>query len=292
MGCATDDARWAAAAVEQVGAVVASVDYRRAPEHHFPTAVEDGVDAIMYLAQHADELWLDVDRIAVSGFSSGGNMAFTVPLRLQEETDPDFDVGNMQHMAVAGLEGETDTMEIGNTVRLTSTTTPMSPHKQGTTSDGQTIVRVMREIRIAAIVAWYPSTDYTVTRAERRETSVRKDQDLPAVFTELFDDSYLQPPTMDMSNPYLSPGVAPRHMLKGLPENIILTTVEFDMLLAEGKRLRERLEALGKKVSYHCVEGAHHGWDKSPNPFRLPHGAKERYDDVCKELVAIFAEPV
>jgi hypothetical protein len=46
----------------------------------FPTAVEYGADAILYLAQHAEELLLGPERFAVSGFSSGGNMSFTVPL--------------------------------------------------------------------------------------------------------------------------------------------------------------------------------------------------------------------
>ena len=77
LGSATDDARWAACVVEQTGAVVASVDYRLAPEFPFPTAVEDGVDAVLYVARCAEELWLDPNRIAISGFSCGGNLAFT-----------------------------------------------------------------------------------------------------------------------------------------------------------------------------------------------------------------------
>ncbi|KAK5018315.1 hypothetical protein LTR60_001551, partial [Cryomyces antarcticus] len=73
LGTATDDARWCDTVVGEVNAVVVSVDYRLAPENPFPTAVEDGVDAILYLAEHAEELGIDVDRMAVSGFSSGGN---------------------------------------------------------------------------------------------------------------------------------------------------------------------------------------------------------------------------
>lgn len=83
LGRATDDCRWAAAVVEQVDAVVASVDYRLAPEHPFPTAVEDGADAILYLLAHAGELGVDADRVGVSGFSAGGNMAFTTILRYE-----------------------------------------------------------------------------------------------------------------------------------------------------------------------------------------------------------------
>jgi len=48
----------------------------------------------MYIAQHSEELLIDTDNIALSGFSSGGNMAFTVPLRLQEELSPDSSADN------------------------------------------------------------------------------------------------------------------------------------------------------------------------------------------------------
>ncbi|KIK68876.1 hypothetical protein GYMLUDRAFT_153219 [Collybiopsis luxurians FD-317 M1] len=85
IGRATDDARWARALVEYGDAVVVSVDYRLAPEHPFPTAIEDGVDATLYLIEHAEELKIDPHRIAFSGFSAGGNMAFSCAIRLAEE---------------------------------------------------------------------------------------------------------------------------------------------------------------------------------------------------------------
>ncbi|TPR11662.1 hypothetical protein CAN33_0049835 [Aspergillus niger] len=83
LGCPTDDSRWAQCVLGEVGAVLVSVGYRRAPEHPFPAAVDDGVLALQYLAAHAVELGLDVSRIALSGFSAGGNLAITVPLRLR-----------------------------------------------------------------------------------------------------------------------------------------------------------------------------------------------------------------
>ncbi|OMP81797.1 Arylacetamide deacetylase-like 2 [Diplodia seriata] len=271
LGQATDDARWCATVVREVGAVVVSVDYRRAPEHAFPTAVEDGVDAILYLAEHAESLLIDIERVAVSGFSSGGNMSLTVPLRLQGEVVPEpHDAETPFGMSPA--PGSTDNIP------------------QKALSRGRTLVNVRRELRLKAIVAWYPSTDYTVTREQRRMTCVRKDQELPAVFTQLFDESYLSPPTMDMSNPYLSPGRAPDTMMAGLPEDIIMFTCEWDMLLAEGERLRDRLVKLGKNVVYTMVPGVPHGWDKAPNPLRPTPGVQEHYLSACKELRRVFHE--
>ena len=56
-------------------AVVVSVGYRHAPEHRFPTAVDDGLAATMWIADHADEVGGIPGRIAVAGWSAGGNIA-------------------------------------------------------------------------------------------------------------------------------------------------------------------------------------------------------------------------
>ncbi|KAL8912590.1 MAG: hypothetical protein Q9171_002455 [Xanthocarpia ochracea] len=83
LGWYSDDARWAAAVVRQVSVIVVGVTYRLAPEHPFPTAVEDGVCALLYLSGHTENLGINPSQISLSGFSAGGNLAFTVLLRLQ-----------------------------------------------------------------------------------------------------------------------------------------------------------------------------------------------------------------
>jgi acetyl esterase len=71
-----------------VPAVVVSVDYRMAPEHHAPKAVYDSVDSVRWLAEHADSWGGDASRLGVSGDSAGGNLAAIVCQVVRDEGGP------------------------------------------------------------------------------------------------------------------------------------------------------------------------------------------------------------
>jgi acetyl esterase len=67
------------------GAIVAGIEYRLAPEHRFPAALDDSLAAIRWLAAHAGELGGDGSRLAVAGDSAGGNLAAVAARRLRDE---------------------------------------------------------------------------------------------------------------------------------------------------------------------------------------------------------------
>ena len=253
MGTAKDDGRWAAMVLDNVDAIFVSVEYRLAPEHPFPTGVEDGVEALLYLAARSDEFGIDPTRMAMSGFSAGGNMCFAIPLRLQ-----------------AHLESIKNEIQ-SKAFQAAPSSAPPLPE-------------------IVSIIAWYPNVDNRLTRDERRAACVRPDKTLPPILTNLFDESYM--PDIDAKlSPYASPAAASDESLTAaLPDNITIYLCEWDMLMQEGEVFAKRLTALGKKVRYVILKEKRHAFDKAPNPFRVDPEATLHYKQACGMLREAFGQ--
>jgi acetyl esterase len=68
--------------------IVISVDYRLAPEHKFPAAVDDAIAATKWIAADAGKLGIDASRLMVGGDSAGGNLAAVVALAARDDDGP------------------------------------------------------------------------------------------------------------------------------------------------------------------------------------------------------------
>ena len=69
----------------ELNAVVVSPDYRLAPEHPFPAALDDCMTTLWWMRSRAYELGIDADRIAVAGSSAGGGLSAAVAQRSTDE---------------------------------------------------------------------------------------------------------------------------------------------------------------------------------------------------------------
>ena len=96
------------------GCVVATVEYRLAPECPFPTAPEDCYAALLWLVDHASDVNVDPARIAVGGESAGGDLAAVLALMARDRGGPALALQLLEmpvtDMSAASLEHESMTL--------------------------------------------------------------------------------------------------------------------------------------------------------------------------------------
>ena len=73
---------------DEVGAVVVSVEYRLAPENPYPAPVEDCYAGLVWMAENAEKLGMDPERIALYGGSAGGGLVLATALLARDRKGP------------------------------------------------------------------------------------------------------------------------------------------------------------------------------------------------------------
>ena len=71
----------------ELGIYIIAVDYRLAPEHPYPCAVEDGESVVHWVMKHGEEFGFDRDKIIISGESAGGGIAASLAQSLSQNTE-------------------------------------------------------------------------------------------------------------------------------------------------------------------------------------------------------------
>lgn len=79
------DRRYCCAVMEALNCLVWDIDYSLAPEHPFPSAVEEAYAIICYASEHAQELGIDPGKIMLAGHSAGGNLVASALIKNAEE---------------------------------------------------------------------------------------------------------------------------------------------------------------------------------------------------------------
>ncbi|NCT92486.1 alpha/beta hydrolase [Cellulomonas sp. APG4] len=74
--------------IDRYNAVVATIEYRLAPEHAFPTPQEDCYAGLLWLEENAGELGLNVETGLIAGISAGGGLAAAVTLMARDRGGP------------------------------------------------------------------------------------------------------------------------------------------------------------------------------------------------------------
>ncbi|KAJ6095776.1 hypothetical protein N7486_006522 [Penicillium sp. IBT 16267x] len=254
IGHAIDDARWAhSVTTAHPDCIFVSVEYRLAPEHPFPIPIEDGVDAVLWLWDHADNYNLDRHRFVLCGESSGGNLAFTVPLRLYEELEIRGRVETYGEIILAGSLAFYPNVDW---TRSRSERDAMNP------------IAAERSMIPPKVLRFFDESYLLPENLPKKEDGV----------------------SVDMAHPYLSPALAPTNLfLTALPPSVSIYTCGWDQLLVEGNALREKVcKFVDEGRMKHCggltIENVVHGFDKRPT-FCLGDEARDKmYGDANEEL--------
>ncbi|MEF2977054.1 alpha/beta hydrolase [Subtercola sp. YIM 133946] len=236
----------------QLGAVVVAVDYRLAPEHPFPAAVDDSLAALAWVADHAAELGADPARLSVFGDSAGGNLAAVLSILARDAN----------RASTAPSHG--------------GDTAPAPPSAHGDSPDSGGPARSLPRIAAQALI--YPVTDTVLDDASMRSNArspVLHQADMVAFLDYYLGAERDAPARTDARAAPLRAAT-----LANLPPALVQLGGH-DVLHDQGLAYARRLAGDGTDVTLIDYPEAPHGWVTYPTIIRV---ATRAADDLVSFL--------
>nr|XP_020471294.1 arylacetamide deacetylase-like [Monopterus albus] len=273
----------------ELNAVVLSVDYRLAPSHHFPVPYEDAYHVVKHFLQERVLAQYSVDpgRIAVSGDSSGGNLAAAVAQQLQREPGQriKLKVQALIYPVLQALDLNTPSYQQNQDMPILPRTLMVRFWSEYFTSD-KVLFRAMmanthnnpESSNLLKFVNW--STFLPETYHRKYSYSA------PAVVQGVRREATgMDGPSRSLTDPRASPLLVPDIALRSLPKAYIVTC-EYDVLRDDGLMYVTRLRAAGVDVTHEHYDTGFHGammFTVSPTDFQIARHMTDNYIKWLKE---------
>ncbi|NXP86944.1 ADCL4 protein, partial [Passerina amoena] len=234
--------------------VVVSVGYRLAPEHKYPAAYEDCLNASQHFLQHLQHYGVDPARVTVCGDSAGGNLAAAVSQTLAGRSDlPRLRAQILIYPGLQALDYNLPSYQQNRGVPLLSRERAVYYSLQYVQGDTSNLEEVLEGSHIPPDMRLeyqkWVSPDIIPEEFKVRGYKPHKPCEFkPGVFERV----------KRLREPTLCPLLAEDTIIQQLPESFILTC-EYDVLRDDGLLYKKRLEDNGVRVTWYHLEDGFHG---------------------------------
>ncbi|XP_068136976.1 arylacetamide deacetylase [Hyperolius riggenbachi] len=262
---------------QQLNAVVVSINYRLAPEAHFPTQFDDVYAVVTFFLQQSilDKYSVDPIRIAVSGDSAGGNLAAAVAQQLLDdpEVKVKLKIQALIYPVMQSLDLNTPSYQDNSHMPVLSRTLMVRFWSEYFTTDQKLFEAMLSNRHI-------PSQEAHLLKHVNWSTLLPDHLKKNHIYhiPEHGDSTFIKkyPGLLDRR---ASPLLLEDDKLKGLPLTYVITCM-YDVLRDDGFMYVSRLQKAGVQVVHHHYESTFHGillLNSSPFDLAIAHQVMDRY---------------
>lgn len=239
----------------ETGFIVIAVEFRRPPEHKFPIPFDDCLTATVHLLRNGAEYGVDVNRIAIIGESTGGNLAAAVVQRLAVETAfPSLKAQVLMYPFLQAFDFMTPSMitrELPGYLTRQLVIENWLLYYQGNNSGIEKFLSNTHTGPLLKASEYGDAVDHSLLPEKFQKELPEKPQ--KNFGDEKMSDTF--EPTL--LNPYYSPLLALN--LEKLPVTMMITA-EYDVLRDDGFMYAKRLTQAGVTVKHEHFEHSFHGF--------------------------------